>query len=138
MPAAANTCACPGCLTHAQLLQAYYLCNQPGVWGNNYHSCTFTHPAHAPQVVTLPGYASRAPMLKVGSSVKGISNGVAEAAFDLTFQMNAPGTVQFLVMHSKVYARFMDTYVVFDNAVRLCRGGVCLLVCDTAVKTRLG
>lgn len=76
----------------------------------------------------MPGYASRAPMLKVGSSVKGISNGVAEAAFDLTFQMNAPGTVKFLVMHSKIYTRFMDTYVVFDNTVRLCWGRVCLLV----------
>lgn len=95
-----------------------------------------------PQVATLPGYASRAPMVKLGSSaVKGISNGVTEASFDLTFQMNAPGTVKFIVMHSKVYTRFMDTYVVFDNAVRLCRGGagsVCLCATHSRLLSRLG
>lgn len=74
------------------------------------------------QATTLPGYASRAPMLKGGASVKGSSSGVAEATFDLTFQMNSAGAVKFLVMHSKVYARFMDTYVVFDNEVRRAGG----------------
>jgi hypothetical protein len=44
---------------------------------------------------------------------------VAEATFDLTFQINTAGTVRFLVMYDKVYARFMDTYVVFDNSVSL-------------------
>lgn len=66
---------------------------------------------------TLPTYSSKAPALKGGATVRATSTGVAEATFDLTFQVNAAGTVQFLVMYAKVYARFMDTYVVFDNAV---------------------
>lgn len=65
----------------------------------------------------MPGFASKAPVLKGGATVKGTSNGIAEATFDLTFQMNAAGTVKFLVMYAKVYARFMESYVVFDNAV---------------------
>lgn len=58
-------------------------------------------------------------MLKGDAVVRGTSNGIAEATFDLTFQMNAAGTVKFLVMYAKVYARFMESYVVFDNAVSL-------------------
>jgi len=69
------------------------------------------------QAATLPGYASRAPVLKGGASVKATSSSGAEAGFDLTFQMNSAGSVKFIVMYAKVYARFMDTYVVFDNTV---------------------
>lgn len=72
----------------------------------------------------MPAYSSRAPALKGGASVRATSTGVAEATFDLTFQINAAGTVKFLVLYAKVYARFMDTYVVFDNAVSpSCRRG---------------
>lgn len=70
------------------------------------------------QAATLPGYASRAPMLKGGAAVRATSSATSEATFDLTFQMNAAGTVKFLVLYANMYARFMDTYVVFDNAVR--------------------
>lgn len=56
-------------------------------------------------------------MLKGGAAVRASSGSAAEAAFELSLQMNSPGAVKFLVMYAKVYARFMDTYVVFDNTV---------------------
>lgn len=64
--------------------------------------------------------------------MRATSTGVAEATFDLTFQVNAAGTVQFLVMYAKVYARFMDTYVVFDNAVSAHTSVCWLLGCGDA------
>jgi hypothetical protein len=56
-------------------------------------------------------------MLKGGATVRASSTGIAESTFELTFQINQAGTVQFLVMYANMYARFMDTYVVFDNTV---------------------
>lgn len=56
-------------------------------------------------------------MLKGGATVRASSTGIAESTFELTFQINEAGTVQFLVMYANMYARFMDTYVVFDNTV---------------------
>lgn len=44
-------------------------------------------------------------------------DGATEATFDLTFSTASPGSIRFVVLYAQMYARFVDTYLVFDNTV---------------------
>jgi hypothetical protein len=39
-----------------------------------------------------------------------------EHAFNITFALAGPGTLHFVVLYASLYARFLDTFVAFDNA----------------------
>lgn len=39
-----------------------------------------------------------------------------ESSFNLSFSLTRPGTLHFLVLYSSLVARYVDTYVAFDNA----------------------
>lgn len=75
------------------------------------------------QAGTAAPWSSRAPVLL--PSPAAVSAG--EASFKLTFSMDQPGTLNYLVLYKSLFARFLDTYVVFDNqvsALQLCEFAV--------------
>jgi hypothetical protein len=73
------------------------------------------------QASTLPAWAGSAPGLKTGSDPVARVTAAGEAAFNLTFSLDATASIKFLVVHATMYARFGDNYAVYDNVVS-CRG----------------
>lgn len=94
-----------------------------------------------PQLVGTSGDAVVLPPALVNmSAVQSAPSAVAdsESSITLSFQLNAPGKLHYLVLYDTLFARFMDAYVAFNNevgnsVVRVCvgRGGTrdcaCLL-----------
>lgn len=68
-----------------------------------------------PSSITGPMTTSNRTAATVQASVAAVS----ENAFKLTFSLDTPGVVKYLVVYGNMYARFGDRYVVFDNGVSL-------------------
>jgi hypothetical protein len=69
------------------------------------------------QASTLPAWAGSAPGLKASSDSVARVTAAGEAAFNLTFSLDAAASIKFLVVHASMYARFGDNYAVYDNVV---------------------
>jgi hypothetical protein len=59
-----------------------------------------------------PG-AETTPVLKSGTAVKAAS----EYSFDLSFSLDRPGSLTYVVAYQSMFARFDNNYVVFDTSV---------------------
>jgi hypothetical protein len=84
-----------------------------------------------PQATTLPAWAGTAPSLggNISSLVKGSSltptsnrltssvTSTAENSFVLSFNLNTPGAVKFLVLQASLYSRFEQRYAVWNNVL---------------------
>lgn len=68
----------------------------------------------AVNVSTAPPWAVMPPNIVGAPSVAA----AGEDALSLTFGVDGPGLVHYLVVYGNMYARFMDAYVVFDNQAR--------------------
>jgi hypothetical protein len=75
------------------------------------------------QVTTGPNWASSTPLVRsapldgtAGSSIGSARVAAAgESSFDLAFTLTRPGSLTFVVLYASMVARYLDTYVAFDN-----------------------
>jgi hypothetical protein len=68
-------------------------------------------------VFTLGTWSAAAPALLGTPGVAAAPGTAGETALALAFAVDRPGRLHYLVVYDSMYARFMDTYVVFDNQV---------------------
>jgi hypothetical protein len=71
------------------------------------------------QATTGGPSASSVPILRSDTGDTSVTSArvtaASENAFNLTFTLDRPGTLNFLVLYSSLVARYVDTYVAFDN-----------------------
>jgi len=75
------------------------------------------------ELVTGTNWVSSIPFVR-GAATGNDTNSIAsarvaaagESAFNLTFSLSRPGTLHFVVLYASMMARYVDTWVAFDNS----------------------
>lgn len=69
------------------------------------------------QASTLPAVVGTAQGSKGGSLLVATAAAAGESSFTLALSMDVAGPMKYLVVYASMYARFADSYLVFDNVV---------------------